>query len=152
MKMPILILLINLLSTVFMVGLIWVIQVVHYPLFDDVGAEHYERYQSRHQTQITYIVGPMMLTEAATTILLAWYRPDGVDAWLVFAGIGLMFAVWLSTAVLQVPCHGKLINGFDQSAYDWLVKSNWIRTIAWSARGAIATWMLVIVLSKTTSH
>ena len=140
------ILLSNVLSTLFLVGLIWMVQVVHYPLFDAVGEKNYVEYQQRHQSNITYIVGPMMLIELATAIMLVWFPINGIDKSLVYAGIGLVALIWLSTAFLQVPCHEKLVKGFDPSAYKWLVNSNWIRTIAWTARGGLVTWMMVRVL------
>ena len=142
------ILLANIISTLFMIGLIWMVQVVHYPLFDDVGQENYLSYQQRHQSNITYIVGPVMLIELATAIALAWYPVDGIGKPLVYFGIALVASIWLSTAFIQIPCHEKLAKGFDLNAYMWLVSSNWIRTIAWSARGVVVTWMLVRVLSK----
>ena len=142
------ILLSNVVSTLFLVGLIWMVQVVHYPLLDDIGKQNYVDYQKRHQNNITYIVGPMMLIELATAIMLLWYPIDGVDKSLIYAGIGLVALIWLSTALIQVPCHEKLVKGFDPAAYKWLVNSNWIRTIAWTARGGLVTWMLVRVLSK----
>ncbi len=148
MNFPIIILLANVVSTLFMVGLIWMVQIVHYPLFDDVGQENYVRYQQRHQANITYIVAPVMLVELATAILLLFYPVAGIDKTLVYVGIGLVVLVWLSTALLQVPCHDKLVKGFNQSAYNWLVNSNWIRTVAWSARGAVVTMMLVRVLQR----
>ena len=142
------ILLANVVSTLFMVGLIWMVQVVHYPLFDDVGQENYIRYQQRHQNNITLIVGPVMLVELVTAILLLQHPIDGIDRSVVYAGIGLVVLIWLSTAFIQVPCHGKLANGFDPNAYQWLVNSNWIRTVAWTARGGLVTWMMAQVLSK----
>jgi hypothetical protein len=142
------ILLANVVSTLFLVGLIWMVQVVHYPLFDDVGEQNYVSYQQRHQTNITYIVGPMMLIELVTAIMLAFYPVEGINKPLIYAGIGLVVMIWLSTALIQVPYHERLVKGFDLAAYKWLVNSNWIRTIAWTARGAIVTWMLVRILSK----
>ena len=142
------ILLANAVSTLFLVGLIWMVQVVHYPLFDDVGEQGYVSYQKRHQNNITWIVGPMMLIELVTAIALIWYPIAGVDKSLVYTGISLVVLIWLSTAFLQVPCHEKLVKGFDLAAYKWLVNSNWIRTLAWTARGGIVTWMLVRVLSE----
>ena len=142
------ILLANVVSTLFLVGLIWMVQVVHYPLFDDVGEQDYVSYQKRHQSNITWIVGPMMLVELVTAIALIWYPIAGVDKSLVYTGIGLVVLIWLSTAFIQVPCHEKLVKGFDLAAYKWLVNSNWIRTLAWTARGGIVTWMLVRVLSE----
>ena len=64
------ILLANAVSTLFLVGLIWMVQVVHYPLFDDEGEQGYVSYQKRHQNNITWIVGPMMLIELVTAIAL----------------------------------------------------------------------------------
>jgi len=142
------ILLANVVSTLFLVGLIWMVQVVHYPLFDDVGEQNYVSYQKRHQNNITWIVGPMMLTELVTAIALIWYPIEGVDKSLVYTGIGLVVLIWLSTAFIQVPCHEKLVKGFDLAAHKWLVNSNWIRTLAWTARGGIVTWMLVRVFSE----
>lgn len=142
------VLLINFVATLFMVGLIWMVQVVHYPLFNDVGQENYLSYQQRHQSNITYIVGPVMLIELVTAVALAFYPVDGVGKLLVYLGIGLVALIWFSTAFIQVPCHEKLVKGFDPSAYRWLVDSNWIRTVAWTLRGGLVTWMLVRVLSK----
>lgn len=142
------ILLSNFVSTLIMVGLIWMVQVVHYPLFNDIGERSFVRYQQRHQRNISYIVGPVMLIELATSIMLVWSPIKGLDQLFVYAGIGLVVLIWLSTAFIQVPCHEKLVAGFDQAAYKWLVNSNWIRTIAWTARGAVVTWMLVHILSK----
>jgi hypothetical protein len=135
-------------ATFFLVGLIWMVQIVHYPLFADVGAENYIRYQERHQNNITLIVGPVMLIELATAILLLGYLERSVDRWLVYVGIGLIVLIWLSTALIQVPCHEKLVRGFEPVAYRWLVYSNWIRTIAWTVRGGLMIWMLSRLLEK----
>ena len=148
MNWPITILLANVVSTLFMVGLIWMVQIVHYPLFNDVGQENYVRYQQRHQSNITYVVAPVMLVELATSILLLVYPVAGLDKSLVYVGIGLVILVWLSTALIQVPCHEKLVKGFNETAYHWLVNSNWIRTVAWSGRGVIVAMMLVRILQR----
>jgi len=49
---------------------------------------------------------------------------------------------WLSTALLQVPRHRQLARGFDARAHAFLVRSNVVRTAAWTARGALCLWML----------
>ena len=142
------ILLANMAATLFMVGLIWMVQIVHYPLFEDIGESNYVTYQQRHQANITIIVGPVMLLELATSILLALYVPEGVGKTIIFSGIALVALIWFSTAFIQVPCHEKLVRGFDLEAYKWLVNSNWIRTVAWTARGILVVWMVSSVLSK----
>jgi hypothetical protein len=141
----------NFAATFFLVGLIWMVQIVHYPLFDDVSDTNYTRYQERHQNNITLIVAPVMLIELATAVLMIWIVDERIDKTLVYLGLGLVVLVWLSTALIQVPCHEKLVRGFDPVAYRWLVNSNWIRTIAWTARGGIVVAMLLRLLTKIES-
>ena len=144
-------LLINAASTWFMVGLIWLIQVVHYPLFASVGKEQYQNYQSQHETLITWIVGPVMLVELVSAGLLLWFSSTRTDQYLAVVGLVLVVAIWLSTAFLQVPCHAQLATGFDETAHRQLVAGNWIRTIAWSARGLIVGWMLARLIQSSLS-
>ena len=127
--------------TLFMAGLIWTIQVVHYPLFAHVGAEDYERYQHLHMQRITWVVMPMMLAELACAVAL-FFSTQVNASQLVWVGLALLMCIWLSTALLQVPAHAELTKGWNASAHARLVTSNWIRTLAWSVRGLIALWLL----------
>jgi hypothetical protein len=138
-----LILLAQVISTWFLVGLIWTIQIVHYPLFAAVGVDRFVAYEASHTRLITWVVGPVMLVEAATAGLFVAMRPASIPAWIPWTGLGLVILIWISTAVLQVPDHAKLANGFDATAHAHLVGTNWLRTIAWTARGvilAVAIW------------
>ncbi len=136
-----LIFLAHLASTWFMAGLIWFVQVVHYPLFDGVGREAFAEYESRHAARTTWVVGPPMLVEAASAILLLWLHPAGVAEWQAWTGLGLLAPIWISTALVQVPCHDRLAAGFDASTHRRLVATNWLRTAAWTARGALVLGM-----------
>jgi hypothetical protein len=135
------ILLAHLAATLFMVGVIWFVQVVHYPLFSRIGSEKFSLYSEAHSRLTTYVVGPPMLVEASTALLLVFQRPEGVPLEAALIGLALVVAVWLSTALLQVPRHTTLGSGFDRRAWSGLVLSNWVRTVAWSARGGLVLWM-----------
>ena len=148
MPSPNTLLIANLIATWYMVGLIWMVQVVHYPLFAKVGSEQFSGYQISHQTLTTLVVGPPMLIEIATAVLLIWIRPAVIPGWIVFTALGLLVVVWVSTAFMQVPCHEKLTEGFDAAVHTRLVLSNWIRTVCWTARGLLVTWMLALVLNE----
>ena len=138
MRNPLLV--IQIASTLALVGLIWTIQLVHYPLFDHVDREHFVDFHRQHSSRISLVVVPLMLAEAATAALLLVARPAVVSAPAAWAGAALLAVVWLSTALLQVPQHGVLGQGFDAGAHRLLVTTNWLRTAAWSARGALVTW------------
>ena len=55
-------------ATLFMVGLIWTIHVVHYPLFAEVGAENYVDYQSAHVERIGIVLAFPWLLEGLTLL------------------------------------------------------------------------------------
>ncbi|MFM8818912.1 MAG: hypothetical protein ACKOHI_13805, partial [Phycisphaerales bacterium] len=80
----------SLASSWFMAGLIWVVQVVHYPLFGRVGSEGFAAYESAHARLITPIVGPAMLVELVSSIALLAARPRGMPAWAAWVGVALV--------------------------------------------------------------
>lgn len=129
-------------STLYMAGLIWFVQVVHYPLFGGVGEAVFARYEVDHQRLTMWAVGPAMLVELTSAVALWWWRPPGVAGWMVVAGLVLLGVIWASTWWLQIPQHRVLQDGFDGEAHRWLVVSNWLRTVAWSLRGALVLAMV----------
>ncbi|QEG24555.1 hypothetical protein [Mariniblastus fucicola] len=137
-----LVLCLNLLSTWYMVGLIWMVQCVHYPLFAKVSAENYVAYQQLHERYITPVVGVPMLIEIVTAMLLLNFVPKGVPVAWVWTALILLIVAWLSTAFLQVPCHSKLNIAFDDVVHRRLVNTNWIRTVSWTARGILVAWFV----------
>jgi hypothetical protein len=129
-------------ATLYMTGLIWFVQVVHYPLFGAVRRESFADYEKKH-TQLTgRVVTPPMLVELVTAVALVFRRPAALPAVWVWIGLALLVAIWLSTAFLQVPAHRRLLEGFDADVHRRLVRSNWLRTAAWTARGMLALWLL----------
>jgi hypothetical protein len=126
--------------TLFMTGLIWFVQVVHYPLFACVGKSDFAAYEKQHTQRTGWLVGGPMLLELGLAATLAWSL-GSTAAWCGFALISI---IWLITAVDQVPMHRRLERGFDQAAHRRLVLGNWVRTIAWSLRGLLAVLMLAI--------
>jgi hypothetical protein len=129
-------------ATWFMVGLIWFVQVVHYPLFAGVGETGFAAYEARHQRLTTFVVLPPMLVELVSALAIAVLLPAGVSRPLALAGIGLVGLIWASTFLLQVPCHAKLARAFDARAHRLLVRTNLLRAVLWSARGGLALALL----------
>jgi hypothetical protein len=129
-------------ATLAMVGIIWFVQVVHYPLFKWVGAEALPAYQAFNTAATTAVVLPPMLLELLTAVALVLHPPARTSPTLAWAGFALLALIWLSTAFLQVPQHNVLAMGFNASAHRALVLSNWVRTLAWSARGVLALLLL----------
>lgn len=130
-----------------MVGIIWFVQIVHYPLFSRVGTAGFPAYSDAHSRLTTYVVGPPMLVEAASAVLLVSVRHAGIPVYLAWVGLVLPAVVWLSTALLQVPRHTKLGLAFDSAEWTGLVATNWVRTAAWSLRAGVALAMISYAIS-----
>lgn len=140
--MPTAILLIHAATTWYMVGLIWFVQIVHYPLKNRVARDGYRDYQRSHERLTLWVVGPPMIAELAASAMLVWSPPTGVSRAWTCIGAALVAIIWASTALLQVPAHRSLGGGFTDAAHRRLVLTNWLRTVAWSVRGVLAlAWL-----------
>lgn len=131
-------------STLPLVGLIWFVQIVAYPLFAlAAGPESpgFAAYHRAHSTRITFLVLPLMLTELAASGAWLWWRPPAVSSAVAFTGAALVLVCWLATGLLAVPRHEELGRGFAVPAHAALVRGNWVRTVAWSVRGAMLLWL-----------
>lgn len=125
-----------------MCGIIWFVQVVHYPLFAHPTGDD-RAYALENQARTGQVVIPFMLVEGLAAAALAWSPPPGVPRWLTLVGLALVAALWISTAAVQMPLHHRLArDGHAADVVRRLVQSNWLRTLLWSARAGLAAWML----------
>lgn len=129
-----------------MTGLIWFVQVVHYPLFNNVGKDNFVNYEKLHSYLTTMVVGPAMLIEIFTAFALIFYSNDIFKSNIVYLLFLMVFIIWLSTAFLQVPQHNLLGSGFNLTAHNKLVLTNWLRTILWTLRSLILSYLLYKML------
>lgn len=139
-------LLANTAATLVMVGVIWFVQVVHYPLLAVVPPESASTVALDHQRRTGWVVALPMTVEGVTTLGLLWRVPDGIDAWLPWSGAVLLAVALGCTVLLSVPRHARMAERPDARVGRELVLTNWPRTIAWSARGMVCVVMLGVVV------
>jgi uncharacterized membrane protein len=133
-------LVIHLVACAFMTGLIWVIQLLHYPAFAQVDESQFADFHRQHSTRITWIVAPVMTLELGTGIGLLFFSSA---AGFFATNISLIILTWLATGILSVPCHQILSERQDLRTIQKLVTSNWLRTILWTLRLCILiAWYL----------
>jgi hypothetical protein len=130
---------VNAAATLFMTGVIWFVQIVHYPLFARVGAGVFSDHERDHAQRTSWVVGVPMLVELAAAIATAVVL-GGALAWV---GLALLAVIWSSTGLLQVPAHRRLQREFDAVTHRRLVATNWVRTVAWSTRAVSSVLLLV---------
>ena len=126
------------LSSFYMLGAIWLIQLVHYPSFLLVAPERFQAFHTMHTGRMGLLVGPMMILELASSILLL-ITEDNI--WSV-SNLLLVVGIWVSTFAVSVPLHNKLVLGFNQEVIQQLIQTNWIRTLLWTMKAAVVTYWL----------
>lgn len=142
-------------ATWFMVGMIWTIHHVHYPLFAEVGEATYAAFQSAHVERIGRLLLVPWLIEGMTLLVIAWlaflggWRDLRIPATV---GAVAMAIVLVISGVWSAPAHGDLADGFDPAVHDRLMAANLVRALAWTLRGATAAWILAIVWPAATGR
>lgn len=122
-----------------MLGLIWFVQIVHYPLFARIKANNFVAYEQQHTHKTGFITAPPMLVELTTALLLLYLNFGDILHWINTVGV---IGLWASTFFIQVPLHQKLSQNHDASAIQKLVRSNWIRTVIWTLRGFLLVFFM----------
>ncbi|MDX2175960.1 MAG: hypothetical protein SF028_05770 [Candidatus Sumerlaeia bacterium] len=129
-----------------MTGLIWFVQVVHYPLFLNVADAQWPAYHDAHTRRTTWVVAAPMVGELAASLLLAWMVWDGPLRWLGAGSAACAVLLWAATFLVQVPIHELLAQAPHRPSMRLLVESNWVRTALWTVRSALSlaiVWKLL---------
>ncbi|MEI7916116.1 MAG: hypothetical protein WCH82_15345 [Mycobacteriaceae bacterium] len=132
-------------GSVGMLGVIWMVQVVHYPLMSFVSSARFAHFESAHRTRISMVVGPLMAVEGICVIAFLVSPPPGLICWLPWAGAAAEAVAIGTTVLVSAPLHERLNACYDQVNLDRLIATNWIRTFAWTCRAGLAIVMLVDV-------
>ncbi|MDW7773187.1 MAG: hypothetical protein SCH71_09895 [Desulfobulbaceae bacterium] len=113
-----------------LVVLIWLVQLIIYPAFAYINEDEFANWHRGYVKTISSIASPLMLAQMVLILWLVFTQP-GLPDFLMLSGI---IIIWISSFSLSVPCHKKLTQiGKNQSVITRLVRTNWIRTILWTA-------------------
>lgn len=131
-----------------MTGIIWFVQVVHYPLFASVGGQEFVVYEQLHKKLTTLVVAPLMLVELFSSFLMPLLSTNSLVRSL--SGLAFLFIllIFFSTAFIQVPLHEKLSSSHSAQVIERLVFSNWFRTILWTGKSILLSILLVMLLNQ----
>lgn len=124
-------LIVQLVACSFMTGLIWTIQVLHYPTFNFVSKDRFLDFHAFHSKNISFIVMPVMIVELLSALALAIRVSQ--SALLIFNAVAVV-AIWLVTFFVSVPLHNALSLQMGEKEIHRLVITNWMRTALWSTR------------------
>lgn len=138
-------------ASLYLAGLIWFVQLVHYPLFAQVGPERFAGYEQRHRRLTVFAVLPPMVAELACAVLLVVWPAPVLPVAPVWLGAALVALLWALTFLIHVPQHVRLSAGFDPLVHRQLLRWNWARVAAWSGRGGLALALFALALKNPPS-
>lgn len=120
-------------SSFFMLGIIWFVQVVHYPMFNFLRYDDGNNPHKEHQKRTSYVIVPAMFLELGSNIWMLFHPYPSFIVVLIL--LVLTIVILGITFIVQVPCHHSLKREPSKAIIDRLVKTNWVRTFLWSAKG-----------------
>jgi hypothetical protein len=121
----------HLIATSIMVGVIWIVQLVHYPSFKVIDSNRFLEFENFHCKRISFVVMPAMLIEILSGGFIYLYLTREL---LFIVSLIILIVIWISTFFIQATLHSKLLLNYSEENVNLLIKSNWVRTLLWSAR------------------
>ena len=132
----------GLVSTVYMTGVVWFAQLVHYPLLGRGIGDDFVQFAHEYQRRTFWVVFPGLAGEIISAMGLVWSFPSQ-QTWI---GLGLLVFIWVLTLTLQIPQHLALKKSYDEVIHRNLVRWNLPRAIAWTLRSAVMVWTSLTLL------
>lgn len=130
-----------------MVGLICYSQFIHYPLYKKIK-EGFVEYERAHIRRTAYLIGPLMLIEAISAVILVGVVSTSIMTKLAVINLVLLVFIWLATFLLHVYQHQKLSIRFSKNVFHNMISSNWIRTFLWIAKGVVMAVMVYFSIAS----
>ena len=138
--------LLNLVLAFIAVGLIWTIQLIHYPTMRFIPKERFVEYHNFHSMRISFLAIPLMVTELGTSLILFYQNYNNAIQTIFLINLVIVALIWLSTFLIQVPLHNALSKEKQSEKLSKLICTNWIRTILWTARSILMILFLAFAM------
>ena len=119
--------------TGYLVGLIWLIQLIHYPAFRHIDPASWGTFHQAHSAVLGLLAGGPMIISLLVGTWLAYTVGDARQ----YAVWGCEIVAWVVTFALSVPEHTRLARAKEDAAISRLIRWNWLRTLAWTVKLAV---------------
>ncbi|PSN15625.1 hypothetical protein C7293_06510 [filamentous cyanobacterium CCT1] len=129
-------------------GIIWLAQLVVYPLFAKVGPAEYVTYHKFYSSHIPLPVIIPGFSCFLVPIVIMFLRPESVPLGLALANAACgMLGLWVTVA-LEIPRHARLERGGKQlEVIQELIRYNWPRTLGITGSAFLTLMMLTLAFS-----
>lgn len=131
--------------SLYLLGVHWTFQLVHFPLLTRVGVNEFQDYQTSHQKRVLWTARIPRMIALALAIILILLDPWGISSIELYLYTGtLLLATLISMAFIR-PLQGMLSQqGYSKKMIQTMTRLYWSRTIL-STAGAI---ILLIIVAR----
>jgi len=131
-------------TSLLLAGLAWVVQIVVYPGFAQAGpSPTWPAVHAAHTRRLAAVITLPWVLEGLSAAALLVRRPAGVPLVLVLVGDACAAVTVAVTVLVSVPAHQRLAIAYDPTVQRRLVRTTWLRTVAWSGAAACGVALLV---------
>lgn len=134
-------LLFNLISTLLIAGILWFVQLVHYPLFNEMPAKNMVNYGYYHMQKISGIINLLFIIDFITIVFLLLLVNSDLSATLMLINISIFLFIVILTRITFLPIYQQISKNPNSILITKLINLNWIRTLVWSLK---VIFMLII--------
>jgi hypothetical protein len=135
-------------ATWMMIGLIFFVQVVYFPLYKRLK-DKFTPYDVKDIKHMGMLVAPVFFFEFLSAVILVFYKyHDSTYRILSFVNLLMLVSIWVVNYYLQVKRYGVKTLLFLDKMHHFLLTSNWYRTCVWFLRGLVVLAMLLFLESK----
>lgn len=114
-----------------MVVVLWLVQLVIYPSFLRIDPSQLAAWHQTYTFRVSFVIMPLMLGQLAFAV---WGVIGEGAARIDLVVLALVLICWALTFFVSVPIHRKIDAGdLSQKTLQALVRTNWPRTILWTA-------------------
>jgi hypothetical protein len=128
-------------------GTMTTLQLQHYRIYPEVGRDSFIGYiRANNKAAFLPAILPALLL-LATSLALLIGRPPFMPRWISLVVFLLNVVQLASSLIWQRRLQAEMgETGFDARKTQLLLKTNWIRTIAFLIQAALAAWVLLVAL------
>lgn len=129
---------------IFNAGNMVTLQIQHYGIYPFVGKENFKVYMgANNKAALLPSILPAMLLLVVNIILL-FARPSFMTIAQTLFSLALNIVALISTFTWQRKLQGEMaVTGFDVGKIQLLLRTNWIRTIAFLIQAVLAVWIII---------
>ena len=127
-------------------GIAWYRLLVQLPLLRRVDARRLPRYVRPMETLEQFVIGPILLVESLSALMLPLALPDAIPLSYPVVGLALLALIWVLQIVVARRHLRVLAHGFSARAMRRVLCAAWVQAAAWTFRAVLILFIILLAM------